>query len=146
MTANIRIGCCDQRRPAAIAETSHARIAADELENRFDVNFLFRPQVLLSHFREVGHVDLIACLCKAFGDSNQIEAVLAGGIYPMNDQDRRAGFLVAVNVDRHFGVYNGLMRNRASPGVESIGVPEDFQSEEYNKQSAPQADKQENPK
>src|SRR6266571_418484 len=130
MTANIGIGCCDQRRPAAIAETSHARIAADELENGFDVSCLFRPKVLLSHFREVGYVDLVACLCKAFGDSNEIEAILAGGIHPMNDEYRRAGFRVAVDVDRHFGMYNGLMRDRAFPGIESIGVTKDFESEE----------------
>src|SRR5689334_4698201 len=90
----------------------------------------------LFHLDEIGNKNTIAHLRESFRNSHEVEAVLAGGINAMHDQNCRPGVCFLVNIDRNSRVLDGVTGYRTFPSIECLSMAKDFQSEETNQNDA----------
>ena len=85
---------------------------------------------------EIRNEDFVTALGEPLGDSNQVEAIFAGGINAVNDKYGGRGLWPTVNVDRNSVVYDGLSIHRTFPGIQRVGVAENL-SEKKEDQEEP---------
>src|SRR5262249_18295409 len=122
----------------SITETCDTGIAPDGLKNRPDACCVFGAKVLLLEMHEIRDKDFVTTLRKAFGNSNEVETVLARWVHSVNYEDGRRGLWSAVDVDRDSGVTDSLSINGAFPRIERGGVVEDLGGEKQNEEKSPE--------
>src|SRR5712691_10085502 len=96
--------------------------------------------MLLFHLGKIRHKYGVTCLSERFGNSDEIQTVLACRVHAMDDEDWRVRLWIAINIDGNTGMGDRLMRNSAHPSIQCCGMPENLQGQKDDQQRAAEED------